>query len=232
MKRLDARQTAHPDHLSRHRLPSGVPHAHPPPKTQIGENVLVGAVDHDVASDPFPVKGMDAVVFTVGNALQAAHYYSTAFGMTCVAYSGPETGNRDIAAYVLTSGSARFVLRGAARPGTELSEHVARHGDGVTDLALEVPDVHKAVAYAREHGATVLDEPHEVTDTDGTVVMAAIATYGEVRHTLVDRSRYSGVYLPGYAERGPIVAKAPDAPKRLFQAVDHCVGNEELGKMD
>ncbi|MFD9301078.1 4-hydroxyphenylpyruvate dioxygenase, partial [Streptomyces goshikiensis] len=27
-------------------------------------------------ADPFPVKGMDAVVFAVGNAKQAAHYYS------------------------------------------------------------------------------------------------------------------------------------------------------------
>ncbi len=45
-------------------------------------------------ADPFPVKGMDAVVFAVGNAKQAAHYYSTAFGMKLVAYSGPENGSR------------------------------------------------------------------------------------------------------------------------------------------
>ena len=40
----------------------------------------------------FPVIGMDAVVFAVGNAKQAAHYYSTAFGMRRTAYRGPETG--------------------------------------------------------------------------------------------------------------------------------------------
>ena len=100
---------------------------------------LVGAVDHDASGDPFPVHGMDAIVFAVGNARQAAHWYSTAFGMTCVAYSGPETGNRDTASYVLTSGGARFVLTGAVRPGTDLARHVADHGDGVTDLALDVP---------------------------------------------------------------------------------------------
>jgi 4-hydroxyphenylpyruvate dioxygenase len=38
---------------------------------------------------------MDAVVFAVGNAKQAAHYYSTAFGMRRTAYRGPETGYPD-----------------------------------------------------------------------------------------------------------------------------------------
>ncbi len=46
-------------------------------------------------ADEFPVTGMDAIVFAVGNARQAAHFYSTAFGMRCVAYRGPETGCRD-----------------------------------------------------------------------------------------------------------------------------------------
>jgi 4-hydroxyphenylpyruvate dioxygenase len=180
-------------------------------------------------TDPFPVKGMDAVVFAVGNAKQAAHFYSTAFGMRCVAYSGPETGNRDETAYVLESGSARFVLRGAARPGTELGRHVERHGDGVVDLAIAVPDVEAAYDYAVAHGATGLEEPVVCEDEHGKLVRAAIATYGETRHSLVDRGNYSGPYAPGFAARGPIVAPPQ---RRLFQAVDHCVGNVELGRMD
>src|SRR5579875_1445407 len=93
--------------------------------------------------DPFPVKGMDAVVFAVGNAKQAAHFYSTAFGMRLTAYSGPETGSRETASYVLESGAARFVFTSVVKPATDqgrfLADHVARHGDGVIDLALEVP---------------------------------------------------------------------------------------------
>src|SRR3977135_684943 len=91
-------------------------------------------------SDPFdfPVLGMDAVVFAVGNAKQAAHYYSTAFGMTLVAYSGPENGSRETASYVLSNGSARFVFTSVIRPSTPwgefLTRHVAEHGDGVVDL--------------------------------------------------------------------------------------------------
>ena len=191
--------------------------------TQIAESPLV------VAPDPFPLHGMDAVVFAVGNAKQSAHWYSTAFGMRVVAYAGPETGDRDHASYVLESGSARFVLRGPVHASAPLAAHVARHGDGVVDLALEVPDVPAAYAYAVAHGATGLEEPREVSDADGTVVLAAIATYGETRHTLVDRSRYAGAYLPGYVPRAPMVAP-PE--RRYFQAVDHCVGNVELGRMD
>jgi 4-hydroxyphenylpyruvate dioxygenase len=189
---------------------------------------LVGLVDHDTTTDPFPVRTLDAVVFVAGNATQTAWYYRTAFGMRLVAYSGPETGNRDHKSFVLESGSARFVINGGVRPDSPLLDHHRRHGDGVVDLALEVLDVDRCVAHARANGATVLEDPHDVSDEHGTVRMAALATYGHTRHTLVDRSGYRGPYLPGY------LAAADPAPvrPRLFQAVDHCVGNVELGRMD
>ncbi len=176
----------------------------------------------------FPLLGMDAIVFAVGNAKQAAHYYSTAFGMRAVAYCGPETGERDETAYVLESGSARFVLRGPVHADTDLGRHVAAHGDGVIDLALAVPDAEAAYAYAVAHGARGLEEPHVLEDEHGRVVRAAIATYGETRHSLVERGGYQGPYLPGFVARGPIVEPGP----RLFTAVDHCVGNVQLGHMD
>jgi 4-hydroxyphenylpyruvate dioxygenase len=179
--------------------------------------------------DEFPVTGMDAVVFAVGNARQAAHFYSTAFGMRCVAYRGPETGCREEAAYVLESGTARFVFRGPVLAGTALGEHVAAHGDGLVDLAIGVPSAEAAYAYATAHGATGLAEPEVFEDSFGKVVLASIATFGETRHTLVERANYSGPYLPGYEAAGPLVAP-PASP--FFTEIDHCVGNVELGKMD
>ncbi|ADG89802.1 4-hydroxyphenylpyruvate dioxygenase [Thermobispora bispora] len=178
-------------------------------------------------TDVFPLHGMDAVVFAVGNAKLAAHFYATAFGMRLVAYRGPETGCRDEVSYVLESGSARFELRGAVRAGTPLARHVAEHGDGVIDLALEVPDAAAAYRHAVSKGAKGLVEPHVVEDEHGKVVLAAIATYGETRHTLVERSGYHGPYLPGYVAADPIVPPPNVKNGRLFQAIDHCVGNVE-----
>ena len=177
----------------------------------------------------FPVIGMDAVVFAVGNAKQAAHYYSTAFGMRRTAYRGPETGYPDEAVHVLESGSARFVFRGPARARTRLGQRVAAHGDGVTDLALEVSSAEEAYDYAVEHGARGLEAPHLLEDDYGKVVVAAIATFGDTRHTLVERSGYSGPYLPGFVPAEPVVAPGERA---FFTEIDHCVGNVELGKMD
>jgi len=193
---------------------------------------LVGLVEYDADRDPFPVTGWDAVVWSVGNATQAALYYQAVFGMELVAYSGPETGNRDHHAYVLRSGAVRFVLKGGIDPKSPLLDHHRRHGDGIVDIALEVPDVDRCVAHARAHGATILDEPHDVTDEHGTVRLAAIAAYGDTRHSLVDRSRYTGPYLPGYVARTSGYTKPAGEPKRLFQALDHVVGNVELGRMD
>ncbi len=193
---------------------------------------LVGLVEYDASADVFPVTAMDAVGFVVGNATQTATFYQLALGMELEAYRGPETGTRDSTSYVLRSGSARFVFTGGVTPDSPVLDHHRRHGDGVVDLALEVPDVDRCITHARSVGATVLEEPHDVTDEHGTVRLAAIATYGETRHTLVDRSRYTGPYLPGYVARATTVTRREGHPKRLFQAVDHCVGNVELGRMD
>ena len=193
---------------------------------------LVGLVEYDESKDPFPVTGWDSIVFVVGNATQTAHYYMSAWGMELVAYSGPENGQRDHKSFVLKSGSIRFVVNGAVTPDSPLIAHHAKHGDGVVDIALEVPDVDKCVAQAKAAGARVVREAEDITDEHGTVRIASIATYGETVHSLVDRSRYSGPYLPGYVAKSSTFQKRDGAPKRLFQALDHIVGNVELGRME
>jgi 4-hydroxyphenylpyruvate dioxygenase len=191
-------------------------------------DALVGTVDYDASHDPFPVTGWDGVVWASGNATQSALYFQLTFGMKLEAYSGPETGNRDHHAYVLRSGATRFVIKGAASSASPLADHHRRHGDGVIDVALEVPDVDRCVAYAQAAGARVVRAPHDLSDADGTVRVAALAAYGDTVHTLVDRSRYHGVYLPGYVRRSG-VTRGGDP---LFVALDHVVGNVELGRMD
>ncbi|WP_353895444.1 4-hydroxyphenylpyruvate dioxygenase [Glycomyces tritici] len=189
---------------------------------------LVGAVAHDIREDAFPIKGWDHVRYYVGNARQAAHYYSTAFGMTLFAYRGPEQGYRDHAEFALKSGGVVFVLAGGITADAEATRHYAAHGDGVIEVALEVPDVDANYKHAIEQGAIAIEEPHDLTDEHGTVRRAVIGTYGETRNVLIDRSNYEGPFLPGFVAAEPMVAPPK---KRFFQAIDHVVGNVELGKM-
>lgn len=177
--------------------------------------------------DPFPISGIDYIQFFVGNAKQAAHYYR-ALGFTPVAYMGLETGSRERTSWCLRQGDVRLVLTSALGAGDPVAEHVKRHGDGVHDVALTVPDAEAAFAFAVAHGATPVSEPQVFEDDNGKVVKASIATYGETIHSLVSRSEYSGVFWPGFAP----IEHPGDGSGFGIQNIDHVVGNVELGKMD
>jgi 4-hydroxyphenylpyruvate dioxygenase len=173
-----------------------------------------------------PLDGWDHVELWVGNAKQAAYYYEHAFGFRCTAYAGPETGVRDRASYVLEQSDVRLVVSSPLQPGHEIGAFASKHGDGVKDIALRVPDAGHAYREAVERGARGVMEPTAVEDEFGTVQLATIATYGDVVHTFVDRHAYEGAYLPGYVAR----EAAEDDGVGLL-ALDHIVGNVELGHM-
>jgi 4-hydroxyphenylpyruvate dioxygenase len=178
--------------------------------------------------DPFPINGTDYVEFYCGNAKQASHYYRAAFGFQLVGYRGPETGVRDRASYLLEQGKVRFVLTSGLGPDSPIARHHLQHGDGVQDLALWVDDCRAAFAYATGHGAEGVRRPEVLKDADGEVVIAAIRTYGDTIHSLVERRSYRGLFLPGFRPVKPVYQPEPVGLKY----VDHCVGNVELGKMN
>src|SRR6476661_7686317 len=90
------------------------------------------------AQDFLPINGTDHIELYVGNAKQAAHYYKTAFGFQNLAYAGPETGQRDLVSYVLQQGKIRLVLTTPLHSDHPITQHIAKHGDGVKVLALWV----------------------------------------------------------------------------------------------
>lgn len=182
----------------------------------------------DVQQDTFPIKGTDHIEFYVGNAKQAAHYYQSAFGFELVAYAGPETGLRDRASYVLQQDKIRFVLTSALGPESDIAQHVQLHGDGVKVLALWVDDAELAYYTALERGAVSAAPPQTISDEHGTVTLASIHTYGDTWHTFVERSQYSGAFMPGFQPRSSEFQTKPIGLKY----VDHCVGNVELGQMN
>jgi 4-hydroxyphenylpyruvate dioxygenase len=175
--------------------------------------------------NPLKLKRIHHVEFWVGNAKQAAFYYRKAFGFSQVAYSGLETGNRQFASYVLGQGKVRFVLSTPFDPDHIASDHIKRHGDGVRDIALLVEDADFAFAEAVRRGAQPVAEPYDLTDANGTVRRAAIKTYGDTIHSFISDQNYEGTFLPGFVPAA--VAGEPAG----IAAVDHMVGNVELGAM-
>ena len=176
-----------------------------------------------------PVHGIDHVEMYVGNAAQAAFYFVHAFGFTETAYAGLETGRRDRVSHVLEQGRIRLVLTGTLQGGDEIAAHHALHGDGVHKIALSVPDAEAAYQHAVEHGARGIMTPHWVEDEHGRVQLSSIATYGETQHLFVQRDGYKGAFLPGFEKRGE-ATHDPDAMRLM--AIDHIVGNVELGHME
>jgi 4-hydroxyphenylpyruvate dioxygenase len=179
--------------------------------------------------DFMPLDGWDHIELWVGNAKQASFFYQHAFGFTRTAYAGPETGVRDRASYVLEQGDIRFVVTSAVREEHEIARHALRHGDGVRDIALAVPDATEAYRQAVQRGARGVAEPHRVEDEFGSVELSSIATYGDTIHTFVNRGAYEGPYLPGYKS---VSANGQANAGVGLKVVDHCVGNVELGRME
>ena len=181
------------------------------------------------AQDFLPLKGTDHVEFYVGNAKQSAYYYQAAFGYELVAYAGPETGLRDRASYVLQQGKIRLVLTTSLLPDSDITRHVAQHGDGVKVMALWVDDARQSYEETTKRGARSAFEPYTLEDEFGTVTLAGIYTYGESIHTFVERTNYTGPFMPGYVAKSSGVPQG--APVGLLH-VDHCVGNVGWGEMN
>jgi 4-hydroxyphenylpyruvate dioxygenase len=181
------------------------------------------------ATDFMPLEGWDHIELWVGNAKQAAYFYEHAFGFTRTAYAGPETGVRDRASYVLEQGDIRLVLTSGVRADSPVTQFACKHGDGARDIALRVPDTTEAYRQAVSRGAMGVVEPHRVEDEFGSVELATIATYGDVVHTFVSRGDYEGGYLPGY--RAEESTNGSERGVGLL-AIDHVVGNVELGRMN
>ncbi|MDQ2675921.1 MAG: 4-hydroxyphenylpyruvate dioxygenase [Actinomycetota bacterium] len=175
-----------------------------------------------------PLNGIDHVEMWVGNAAQAAYFYERAFGFRRVAFAGLETGVRDRVSYALEQGRIRLVLTGSLRSDTDIARHHAHHGDGVRSIALSVPDVDHAYGEALGRGARGIARPHDLSDEAGTVRAATIAAYGDTLHTFVDRSDYRGAFWPGFAA----VPDPAPAERDFLLAIDHIVGNVELGHME
>ena len=179
-------------------------------------------------ADFLPLQGTDYVEFYVGNAKQAAHFYKTALGFQSLAYAGPETGTKDRASYVIRQNKLTFVLTTPLRSGNPIADHIYKHGDGVKVIALNVEDATSAWNETTKRGGKSYLEPVTLKDDDGEVVMSGIHTYGDTVHLFIERSGYSGLFMPGFRKWESVYQ--PSETGLLY--VDHCVGNVGWNQMN
>lgn len=192
-------------------------------------------------------RGYDHITWWVGNAKQAASYYITRMGFQHLAYSGLETGSRLFASHVIANGKVRFVFTSPIRTAenapnasleektllTEMHKHIQEHGDAVKDVSFEVDDVQGVYEKAVANGAGSVRAPQYKEDkVDGKVLVATITTYGDTTHTLIDRTYYKGVFLPGYRATTTQDLLTASLPGVELEAIDHCVGNQDWDQMN
>lgn len=180
----------------------------------------------------FPIRKIDHVRFFVGNARQSAYFYRNAYGFDVVAYAGLETKVRHEAGYVLQQGGITFVLVSPLRASHPDSQRLNLHGDGVSDIALQVDDVRTAYNLAVERGAVGVKGPTVLEDTFGVYEYATIRAYGDTTHTFVNRDRYQGAFAPGFDPIDPSRYNPATYHTTGLLGIDHIVGNVEEGKMN
>ncbi len=192
---------------------------------------MIAIDQQEIASESHNVlklKYFDYIELYVGNPVQAAHYYQTAFGFTPIAYAGLETKVRDKASFVLQQGDIRLVLTGGFDADSPTNEHVRIHGDSVKDIAFEVDDVAAVFSSAVAHGAKPLLEPTVFEGQKGRVIKATIAAYGDTVHSFVQRNEYQGVFFPGYHKfTSPLQSESTG----LIE-IDHVAVGIEPGQLD
>jgi 4-hydroxyphenylpyruvate dioxygenase len=184
------------------------------------------------SKDPLALDGFHHVEIYCGNARQSAHYYQSVLGFTPVAYRGPETGFRDAASYVVRQNSVVIVLTSPLKMTSAIAHQLLVHGDTVHAVALAVPNVLDYFSEATKRGAKAVVGPREDTDQFGSVRLAAIGTYGDVIHPLIQSGAYTGPFLPGFVPYGEVFGSPPASSPIGIEVIDHIVGNVELGQMD
>ncbi|MBM3261336.1 4-hydroxyphenylpyruvate dioxygenase [Candidatus Kaiserbacteria bacterium] len=179
-------------------------------------------------------RGIDHIDVRQVSSQKLVRRLSEIWGFEEFAYAGRQTGRKDVAARVLRQGNIVINLSEPMHIKSPLIASLDAYGEGVSDVAFGVSDVRAAYNYAIEHSGIPVARPKDFFEKVGgeqrvAMTYAAIGTCGPVVHTLIDRSRYTGVFAPGYVE---VETPIPHASPVGLTDWDHFVLNVEEGQMN
>lgn len=172
---------------------------------------------------------LDYIEMYVSDLDAAAADWIERYAFTIVATAGSaEQGFRSVQ---LRQGKISLVLTEGIAPEHPAVYYVASHGDGVADIALRCTDVRSAFTAAVQRGARPVTEP---ALRPGGVLTAAVGTFGDVVHTLVERAPDEESGLPaGFIPMGETAdAEARTGDDAGLLAVDHFAVCVEVGELD
>ncbi|MEE1748347.1 MULTISPECIES: 4-hydroxyphenylpyruvate dioxygenase [unclassified Streptomyces] len=139
------------------------------------------------------------------------------------------TGN-GLRSVALAQGGITLVLTESRAQDHPIGAYTRRHGDGVADIAVQVPDVGAAFAEAVRRGArpVAAPAPHPAGGETATV-----SGFGDVVHTLVPDGGSAAPTLPRglVADPAALAAARAVTPPVGLQEIDHfavCVNAGEL----
>ncbi|CAG9786574.1 unnamed protein product [Diatraea saccharalis] len=175
------------------------------------------------------VLNFDHLIFWVGNAKTAASYFVTRFGFKPFATREPTEG-KPVLSHAVKLNQITIVFESPTTAGGTLVKDLEAHGDFVKDVAFEVEALDELVRRARDGGAKLVADVTEEKDEDGVIRYAILKTYGDNTHTLIDRSKYKGLFLPGYktVEDDPVNDLLP---LTNLMYIDHVEGNMADGTL-
>jgi 4-hydroxymandelate synthase len=183
---------------------------------------------NDAPADSLRVSHVELYVADAGAAASA---FTDGYGFQVCATAergGPEGAARSVA---LRQGGIVLVVTEALDDTHPAAAYVARHGDGIADIALNTPDARAAFADAVSRSAVAVHEPAE---QDGWVTAAVAAGFDDVRHTLVQRPAGhtdTAVPLPGFEPvAGPAAAAGGPEPVGLT-VLDHVAVSVPMGQL-
>ncbi|CAH2096453.1 unnamed protein product [Euphydryas editha] len=176
------------------------------------------------------VLNFDHLTFWVANAKTSSSYFVTRFGFKPFAFRG-STEERPVVSYAVQLNKITIIFESPLSNDGEISKDLTAHGDFVKDVAFEVSDLEAIVQKAKKEGAVIVKDITEENDKDGIIKYAILKTYGDNTHTLIDRSKYTGLLFPGYEalEDDPLNKLLPET--NLYY-VDHVEGNMADGTLE
>ncbi len=176
--------------------------------------------DSSLEREQSPYLAFDRLTFYVGNAKQAASFYTTQFGFNVIYHHVDP--NTHVCTYVLRQNNIHFVLKSVCTPEDcdDIHKHVRQHGDGVKDIAFRVTNCREIYHKAIERGAISVHPPTKIVDDYDSITktVATIQTYGDTTHTFIEY------------RTEPFNDEFVHGPDLLH--IDHVVGNQPANMME